>query len=262
MLVALEVAQVRPYECTLAWRVLEHREWVRPWIACSEPEPSTPALLFDPELASRDEADLLKELESLCERGEQLLLQDVPQEASERFAHLAQRSDAGLARLVHRNSPWSELPSIREGGAYWSFATRSNDYNDEPDLGLEGGYLRVGFVVRDTGLVVDLGEQPLPTGLDSLDARAGEPLVDMALNSWIDRSQPKERIAESVDALEERLRLLEAWRVEAQVGHSYLVRSMHREHDLLAVIEVLQLDERGILIAWQVLRTWPNAEPR
>jgi RNA polymerase sigma-70 factor (ECF subfamily) len=261
VLVALEAVEVGQRECTLAWRILESRAWTAPFQTWQRFESSSDAVEHPSEFVQRLDEDLLGELSALQMRGEELLLRDIPPEVSRRYAHLADRTDAGLARLVDRTAPWTELPQLREGGAYWSFVQRSHDYNRDPDLGLEGGIFSSGFVVLRFGMVVDLGECPMPSTLESLQGLPYSRAVELALTATIDRQRSEDEVEARVDELKSLRNELVRWHtVKAHVGHSYVVRSMLPEHDVLAVFEVVELDERGALIAWRILRTLPVAQ--
>jgi RNA polymerase sigma-70 factor (ECF subfamily) len=261
VLVALEAVEVGNRECTLAWRMLEHRPWSAPYQTWKKFDSSTVAVDHPVELVQRLDEDLLRELVALQIRGEELLLQDIPQVVLKRYAHLANRTDAGLARLVDRESPWMELPRPREGGAFWSFVQRSHDYNRDPDLGLARGIFSSGFVVLRFGMVVDLGECPMPSTLESLQALPSSRAIELALTATIDRQQALDEVDARVKELSSlRSELVPYHSVKARVGHSYLVRSMLPEHDVLAVFEVVELDELGALIAWRILRTLPVAQ--
>lgn len=263
VLVVVEVAEVGEDGCTLAFRVLEDRpvpdaKPVR--TPRSLPEHHAPP---PPEWRQRSVGDLRAELERVRARGEELLFGDVPPEVRERFAWLAGREDAGLTRLVERNSPWVDLPSERGGGTYWSFAERSHDYDDHPDLGLEAGRFDVGFAGADTGVVVDLGELPLESALQSFEVPDGRESLEFALSVVVDHALPRDEVIASLRTLQARVAAMSDVRPDAALGHSYLVRSIaFEDHDLLAVFEVVGLDERGALIAWQVVRTWPVPKGR
>lgn len=263
VLVALEVAAHGYGDCTIAWQVLERNPWTSPYPTGSEFDASAPGPGSIPELASSSIEALAAQLEALRARGEELLLESIPPDASATWSDRLAGEDAGLARIVDRQSPWKQLPRQREGGAYWSFVRRSHDYNHEPDLGLEGGIFQSGFVVRRFGMVVDLGERPMPGTLADLESLSSSPAVHLALTATIDRRAPDDEVEERVDELKRLREECRPWHsVKARAGHSYAVRSMLPEHDVLAVFEVVELDERGALIAWRILRTLPVEKPR
>lgn len=252
VLVAFEVAQADADSCTLAWRVLEERPVpdarpVRPIAPGADRLPPDP-----PELAVLSLPELHEALDRLRIRAEALLFDDLP------ASPLEGRDDAGLARIVDGSSPFCELPRVREGGIYWSFATRGHGYGDEPDLALRGGRFEIGFAGVDTGVVVDLGTKPLAEARVLPSGRGPDPALDFALWQEVDQTRPRDEVIAEMGGLQQRVGELDANDADAIVGHSYLVRSIREnEHDLLAVFEVLEIDERGALIAWQVARTWP-----
>lgn len=255
VLVVVEVAEAGEDDCTLAWRVLEDRPVPEPR-KVQRPETTRDALAPPPpELRARPEESLRFELDSLRAEGERLLLETFPPDLTARFAGLLAREDAGLARLVERQSPWTELPGSRGGGAFYSFATRSHDSGDEPDLGLELGSLGAGLAGADTGVVLDLGE----LGLEEALRLPGEGAVfDLTLGTEVDHARPREEVEADLRALQARVMDLGARGAEAVEGHSYLVRSIVQgRHDLLVALEVAQVDAYGVLIAWQLVRSWP-----
>src|SRR6185436_13631471 len=78
-----------------------------------------------------DEIALMKRIQrSLTTR-----LLTPPEEAWRGFDELRGRSDAGLARILHRGL-FAGMVTPREGGAYWSFTKRSNSYDESPQLEL------------------------------------------------------------------------------------------------------------------------------
>ncbi|HVS17449.1 MAG TPA: sigma-70 family RNA polymerase sigma factor [Planctomycetota bacterium] len=258
VLVVVEVAEFDDDGCTLAWRVLEDRPV--PDASPVRTPRSTPEEHAPPpvEWRQRSVEDLRAELERVRARGEQLLFDEIPPEVRERFAWFAGRDDSGIVRILERSSRWTDLARVREGGAYWSFAEHSHDYDDDPDLGLESWRFKVGFAGADTGVVVDLGELPLESALQVYGSQRGGDAIEFALAELVDHDRPREEVIASLRELQARVRAMRGQRPEAILGHSYLVRSIvHEAHDLLAVFEVVGLDERGALIAWQIVRTWP-----
>jgi hypothetical protein len=148
------------------------------------------------------------------------------------FADLA--GEAGVARVLHRGL-YEKDTLVRGGGAYFSFTSRSNDYNQGPDISLEQGKFSSGFYGGCFGYVVELPSADLrKVGAD-------------AVPEWM-----RERAAVM---FEHRRR---AERPEARVGAVYAVRSVREdEADTLAVFQVLDLDEDGATFAWRILERYP-----
>lgn len=68
--------------------------------------------------------------------------------------------DAGHARLLQRGRH-DGMTTIRGEGAYFSFATRSNSHDDQPDIEWQHERFGTGFQGRNTGAFLDLGDVPL-----------------------------------------------------------------------------------------------------
>ena len=163
------------------------------------------------------------------------------------FSDLVGRSDAGVARVITRGL-FDGRTRVRGGGAYFSFVTGSNDYNKHPDIELQQGKFSSGFVGSDHGefalldarSVRNVSESDVPARL------RGDPY---ALYDGI-------RTDRSSAALERR-------RPDARLGQVYAVRSVHwGTHDTLGTFEVVDLDDRGVTIAWRRLRIYdPQPHP-
>lgn len=143
--------------------------------------------------------------------------------------------EAGINKILARGR-WERQTYVRGGGAYFSFETRSNDYDSRPDLQLDRfRRLSSGFAGGDFGVVVqmqgsklgDLRIEDLPKWMTDPDAPAFEQIV---------RSDRRES-------------------PEAIVGRIYAVRSVRwGESDRLVVFRILADDEFGITFAWKVLQ--------
>ena len=60
-------------------------------------------------------------------------------------------------RLMPREKYDHKL-TVDGGGSYYSFTTRSHDYQKIAQIGLEQNFLKVGFAGADFGFISDLGE--------------------------------------------------------------------------------------------------------
>ena len=245
VLVAIEVAEASPEQCTIAYRVLQERPAPNtrpPW------EPPEARVAPPSAMLATPEPDLLGELDRLRARGTELLLHTMPPEASGR--------EERCVRLVTRGSPWSEFPKEREGGAYFSFATESHSYDDEPDIELAMGHLTSGFAGQNTGVVVDLGLMPLGDVVRGWRSPGWGEAFDLA--AQFELPPESDKLGQALAELRSRANALGAARPEAVVGHSYLLRSIVvGHHDHLVVVEVVAVDRYGVIIDWQILKTWP-----
>jgi hypothetical protein len=157
-----------------------------------------------------------------------------PQEEAWRgFEDLRGRTDAGLARILHRGL-FEGMVSPRGGGCYWSFTKRSNNYNDWPQIELQQGKFSSGFYGSNFGYVVRLESAKLLT---------------------IREEDVSEELRLPADQMRERRSGRDNPKAEA--GGVYVVRAvMDDECDVLAVFQVVALDSYGATIAWRVLKTY------
>jgi hypothetical protein len=119
-------------------------------------------------------------------------------------------------RLAFRGR-YEGLLGLRGGGSTWSFAARSHDAGRAPDLALDGGRLIAVLGPGSFGLFVPLGE----VAPEDLRPDGGTP----------------------------------AGRARARIGETVLLRSVRPgEHDVLVALRPLGGDERGLTLAWRVLR--------
>lgn len=139
--------------------------------------------------------------------------------------------ESGSARLLQRGR-YPGLTRIREDGAFFSFVTRSNSYNDEPDLVWEQDYFQTGFF--GDGVFLDLGNVPLASvNVAGLPASVAS---DPHTGGGRENRQNMVRVA---------------------LDHTYVVRSVFSdEHDVLASFRPVAQDEYGMTIDWRVLRRY------
>jgi beta-lactamase regulating signal transducer with metallopeptidase domain len=239
-LVAFAVMEVTPESVVLVGRVL--RRW-----PIATPRSQRPRVEWDrtdaPEwLAKLDDAEVLAQQQRLRQRLEALLLH-LP-ETAEAPRWRDGVPDAGRARLLQRGR-YDGMTTIRGDGAYFSFATRSNSYDDEPDIEWQNEHFRTGFYGHNTGAFVDLGDVPLASVRL---AHAPDVLTPDERDTW-DRLQARELPA-GLEALDS---------ASIVVGHTYLLRSvLEDEHDLLTAFRPVQRDAYGMTLEWRVLQRYPE----
>jgi RNA polymerase sigma-70 factor (ECF subfamily) len=168
-----------------------------------------------------------------------------------------------LARLLH---DWSgeRLVNLRGGGCFFSFATNSNSYDEQPDIGLSREFLSAQMYGRSAGLVLDVGD----TTLDAINERFTPSNDNDAPRAWelawnYERTTAATNGTKSLvvsDEDDQRFRALKGWpRALAITGHSYIARTvLPGEHDHLVAFQVVDQDEHGIFITWRILKTWPK----
>ncbi|MCP3915546.1 MAG: RNA polymerase sigma factor [bacterium] len=172
-------------------------------------------------------------------------------------AALLELPNTGVCRLV---SGREDTIPLRGGGSYYSFATLSHSYDDEPDISYGQGALGSGFYGGSTGFFLELGDVPLaelsssqtrPTWLPEERAKGWDVL-------WSPITQDMLRDSEFRSSTRE----LTGGR-RTQVGRTYLLRSvMDREHDHLVALRVLERSDDAVTLAWRILHAWPMADAR
>jgi hypothetical protein len=177
------------------------------------------------------------------------------------YATILSGPDAGIARMLHRGR-FDSIVDGRERGAYYSFATRSSDFDGEQDLAFEQDHFRRGAA---EGFLMDLGAvgieqvvswgEPGPSGMDKPRQRSWNLLWSLR---HAENTSPDQR-GRALD--EEGQRLVQEASLERSVPavlkHTYVLRSIQpQKHDLLVVFTVVETDEHGLWIVWRKLRSW------
>lgn len=214
-----------------------------------------PAILSD--LGRATPQELLDLVQAIGRVGEEKLLA-VPEEVTLRYAALLGFEDAGAARIVERGR-YDAIVEQRGGGAYYSFATRTNDYDKEPDLELQQGTYSTSFYGGTFGFVFDLGDYPIenvPKGPDAVPSG----LTPEQETAWrfLASEVPADR--EGRRAWEKRgkdLGLKED-QVKAHPDHTYLLRAvLPGEHDILVAFRDAHRNDTGHTLVWRGIARWP-----
>jgi hypothetical protein len=195
-------------------------------------------------------AELATLREQIADREAVFLAPDAEDLA--KYSAYAQSQDGGVIRIMPRERH-AKFLSIREGGSFYSFATRSNDYGEGSDLTLDTGWFRVGFAGADFGFVRNLGDLPLESiSLES------DPIKDLAAYTP-PTDEPGARIEQQKLHHYEKGDGTHVDRVRAVVGQTYAVRSIvYNRSDVLAVFRVVRRDDDGSLIlVWKLLQRYP-----
>ncbi len=119
---------------------------------------------------SQSRSDMLKEMQA--KRAELVALEKSFLEPGEedrmRYAEFLGQPDSGLIRLLPREKFDSDSSNhlqktitMRGGGAYYSFTSKTHEYGYGSDIELAQGSLMTGFAGADYGLLTDLGDIPL-----------------------------------------------------------------------------------------------------
>lgn len=181
----------------------------------------------------------------------------------EQHKRLLALPDTGITKIVMRTQngyPYDGLVFPRFGGSYFSFATLTHDYDQEPDLGYEQGQLCAGFYGGMVGMLVQVGDADLTTFAPRADVlppslpAARRPAWELL---FVRPDTDDLAGARKLQQQESELRLS---RAPAREGQTYLLRVWSpEEHDHLVALRVLARDSECVTIAWRVLQRFEHA---
>ncbi|MCU0238320.1 MAG: hypothetical protein MUC29_02680 [Pyrinomonadaceae bacterium] len=161
---------------------------------------------------------------------------------------LAKEQGFGVFKLLPRGKYEKQLPSIRGGGAYYSFYLRVSDYGRGSDIELQQNKLSVGFAGADYGFLKDLGK----LSLVSVTKNNSD---NFLLNYVPPTNEPDIRKEQ---------RKANNYEVNGQiykddlpviVGNTYLLRSISfGDSDILVAFNIHRQDSDGsLIIFWKML---------
>jgi hypothetical protein len=177
------------------------------------------------------------------------------------YTEFLRQPDTGLFRLLPREiyesdtykSNRKKTLTIRGGGSYYSFTRLSHEYDYGTDIGLEQGYLKVGFAGADYGMLAKLSDVPLE------DLTTEHPSVLFLSTYEAVTEEPQARLEQrrfgtgtTIDGL------LYKERLPVEVGATYILRSInYSDSDVLVAFRVIRKDTDGsIVIAWKLLKKY------
>ena len=141
---------------------------------------------------------------------------------------------------------------VRGGGSFFSFATRSNSYDDAPMISWEGAHLKG---MRRTALF-DLGliePANVPAGLAPAEAQR---FAALSIGPALPETTADAGLKALLDDMQYSFSPL-------VLQHTYLQRQVTpHEHDVLAIFVPIHQDATGITLAYRVLESWPVPERR
>ncbi|HEX6812637.1 MAG TPA: sigma-70 family RNA polymerase sigma factor [Planctomycetota bacterium] len=221
------------------------------------PPPQSPGRpADDPALAAMTIAELEAAAAWIQHSLRQRLLVPSPNEVAAELQALGPTSDAGSTRVLRRELAefrWGTALGVRGGGAYFSFATKSHSYDDEPDLGLEQGNYGCRFYGGTVGLLMPLGDVPLAALHAQRPAQIGAGREDAWQHMWhaadergLDHAWEQQGLALGL-ACDTAARPQQTW---------LLRRASAREHDVLVAFRCVASDEHGHTIVYRTLRTF------
>jgi hypothetical protein len=213
------------------------------------------AFLFCVETFAQDRAQLSQEIDSLKQQLKDKEIEFLEPSAQDKaaYASFLSQPDTGLIRLLPRETYQKKL-SIREGGAFYSFARLTHEYNYGSDICLEQGKFSVGFAGADFGFLLDLGN----TSIESVNQ--GNPKLNFLLDFTPPLEEPaarkQQQRAGTGFSIDEQFYIN---RLDLKDNTTYALRSIgYRHSDLLVAFRVVRKDVDGsVMIAWKLVKKFP-----
>lgn len=165
----------------------------------------------------------------------------------------AQKEGFGIFRILPREKYDHKL-TIQGGGSYYSFTTKSHDYQKISQIGLEQNHLKVGFAGTDYGFIADLRI----TSLADISKEIAE--VNFLVNYQPPTNLPDVRIEQRKAWNYEADSFTFKDRVPAIVGHSYILRAISFDRaDILVAFNVYRKDADGsLIIFWKLIENFES----
>lgn len=163
----------------------------------------------------------------------------------------AQKENVEVFRIMPREKYERKL-AIQGGGSYYSFTTRSHDYQKIAQIGLEQKILKTGFAGADYGFIADLGKISLAdVTKDSSEANFLVNYQPPTNETEIRAEQQKTRNYETAGISYKNA-------VPAVVGHTYVFRAISFDRaDVLVAFSIYRQDADGSLIVfWKLLENF------
>lgn len=160
----------------------------------------------------------------------------------------AEKEGFEVFRLMPRERYDGKL-IIQGGGAYYSFTTKSHDYQKIAQIELSQNNLSVGFAGADYGFIADLGE----ISLSDITKETDE--VNFLANYKPPTNEPEIRIEQRKAHNYEADSISYKSNVPAKVGHSYILRAISfSDADVLVAFKITRKDTDGsLIIFWKLL---------
>jgi RNA polymerase sigma factor (sigma-70 family) len=162
--------------------------------------------------------------------------------------------DVGATRILRREDfefASNKPLGLNGGGAYFSFATGSHSYDDEPDLELSVGQYESAFYGNMVGCVMQVGDVPLASLTETAPATLGEAQREQWARFWqpaVVNGKVDENWAAGVRGADTR-------RCNAVLQQTYVLRRVAAdEHDVLVAFRPVASDAHGQTIVYRVLR--------
>ena len=163
----------------------------------------------------------------------------------------AQKEGFSVFRIMPRELYDHKL-TVQGGGAYYSFTTKSHDYQKIAQIGLEQNRLKVGFAGADYGFIADLGEIALA------DVTKETAEVNFLINYQPPTNEPEVRIEQRRAWNYESGGLVFKSYIPSTVGHSYVLRAISFDDaDTLVAFKIYRKDTDGsLIIFWKLIENF------
>ncbi len=213
----------------------------------------------DDELAAKS-LDELRDMVTRVEDELRIRLLSPPAEVTAAWSLQHPGVQMEFARLLDGSKFQERLETgvvgIRAGGAFYSFVTRSNSYDEEPTINLGRGTLGGAFYGASQAVLIDLGALAPVDVPAKLATNKAEAFAVLSRGPALPKESTDSQLRSMLDG-----RKFE--HCALALHHTYLLRSVYpHQHDLLAIFVPIQESPFGITLAWRVLQSWPVPEPR
>ncbi len=177
------------------------------------------------------------------------------------FATLLKEENSGLIRLLpfeafERDKNQRRL-FIREGGPFFSFASRTHSLGLGSDIAFNHDKISAGFGGVNYGMLTSLGDIPLEA-ITLSDARLKSVAAFLPSKTQAVAQEMYTRLTSSAGmTFDGRVYRNE---LPAQSNSTYLVRSIvDRQSDVLVAFRLVRKDHDGsVIIAWKLLKQYPT----
>lgn len=171
------------------------------------------------------------------------------------YADFLAQKGTGLIRLLPREK-WDGKLSMRGGGAYYSFTSRTHEYGNGSDLELQQNYFSVGFAGANFGFMLNVGDAPLETLSD--EAEAVRFMASYQTPSPLPDARKAQRQFAGGGAQSGQWTYTD--RLPVVVGSTYVLRSVNYEtSDVLVAFYVVRKDSDGsVVLLWKLLKKYPK----
>ena len=218
-------------------------------------------LLFAPCVCAQTDAraQAAAEIESLRAqiKSKEAALLAPSDEDRKAYAEFLAQTGTGLVRLLPREK-WDGKLSMRGGGAYYSFTSRTHEYDYGTNIGFEQGTLSARLAGASFGFLANLGDVPLETV--SAETEAVQFMASYKTPSF----EPDARRAQAQFAGAGHEAGGAAYKdtLPVSVGSTYALRSVeYNTSDVLVVFRVVRKDSDGsITLLWKMLEKYPKPE--